>query len=319
MNKNKTILVTGGAGAIGSNLVNTIIDNCEKLIILDDFSSGHSDNLEYLNSEKVHIVDGDICVQSVIDKAFSYGINQVYHLAVNFANQNSVDNPEKDLDVNGRGIIKILDACVKNNVKKFLLTSSSCVYKPGDDKFVEDGEIELTTPYAITKLLSEHYVKFFNNFHGLPVVTVRLFNSYGPGDIPGRFRSVVPNFLHSAVNGEALNITGDGSETRPFTYVLDIVNGIILSMDNSSDDTDGNLVYNIGNDNSITILELAEKINHITGNKAGINFLPKRDWDKVPNRAVNNEKAKKEIGFDIKYDVDAGLRLNYEWFKKQNF
>ena len=90
-------------------------------------------------------------------------------------------------------------------------------------------------------------------------------------------------------------------------------------MDNSSDDTDGNLVYNIGNDNSITILELAEKINHITGNKAGINFLPKRDWDKFPNRAVNNEKAKKEIGFDIKYDVDAGLRLNYEWFKKQNF
>ena len=253
-----------------------MIDN---VIVLDDVSSGDLKNLDECVDD-ITIITGDIRKQSVVDEAFSYPIDQVYHLAVNFANQNSVDNPEKDLDVNGRGIIKILDACVKNNVKKFLLTSSSCVYKPGDDKFVEDGEIELTTPYAITKLLSEHYVKFFNNFHGLPVVTVRLFNSYGPGDIPGRFRSVVPNFLHSAVNGEALNITGDGSETRPFTYVLDIVNGIILSMDNSSDDTDGNLVYNIGNDNSITILELAEKINHITGNKAGINFLPKRDWDK---------------------------------------
>ena len=314
----KNILVTGGAGAIGSNLVKELVNRGDNVIVLDDVSSGDLKNLDECVDD-ITIITGDIRKQSVVDEAFSYPIDQVYHLAVNFANQNSVDNPEKDLDVNGRGIIKILDACVKNNVKKFLLTSSSCVYKPGDDKFVEDGEIELTTPYAITKLLSEHYVKFFNNFHGLPVVTVRLFNSYGPGDIPGRFRSVVPNFLHSAVNGEALNITGDGSETRPFTYVLDIVNGIILSMDNSSDDTDGNLVYNIGNDNSITILELAEKINHITGNKAGINFLPKRDWDTFPNRAVNNEKAKKEIGFDIKYDVDAGLRLNYEWFKKQNF
>ena len=256
----KNIMVTGGAGAIGANLVKELVNRGDNVIVLDDVSSGDLKNLDECVDD-ITIITGDIRKQSVVDEAFSYPIDQVYHLAVNFANQNSVDNPEKDLDVNGRGIIKILDACVKNNVKKFLLTSSSCVYKPGDDKFVEDGEIELTTPYAITKLLSEHYVKFFNNFHGLPVVTVRLFNSYGPGDIPGRFRSVVPNFLHSAVNGEALNITGDGSETRPFTYVLDIVNGIILSMDNSSDDTDGNLVYNIGNDNSITILELAEKIN----------------------------------------------------------
>ena len=155
MNKNKTILVTGGAGAIGSNLVNTIIDNCEKLIILDDFSSGHSDNLEYLNSEKVHIVDGDICVQSVIDKAFSYGINQVYHLAANFANQNSVDNTEKDLRTNGVGIVKVLQASVENKIEKFLTTSSSCVYKPSNNPFIETASIELTTPYAITKMLSE--------------------------------------------------------------------------------------------------------------------------------------------------------------------
>ena len=99
MNENKTILVTGGAGAIGSNLVNTIIDDCKKIVILDDFSSGRSDNLEYLNSEKVHIVDGDICTQSVIDEAFSYGINQVYHLAANFANQNSMSMSYKIMQI----------------------------------------------------------------------------------------------------------------------------------------------------------------------------------------------------------------------------
>ena len=312
------ILVTGGAGAIGSNLVKELLTRGDNVIVLDDISSGNLANLDGVLDDIV-LVQGDIRSQSVVDEAFSHNIDKVYHLAVNFANQNSVDNPEKDLDVNGRGIIKILDASVKNNIEKFLLTSSSCVYKPGNDRFVEDGEIQLTTPYAITKLLSEHYVKFFSDFHNLSVVSVRLFNSYGPGDVPGRFRSVVPNFLNSAVNGEPLKITGDGSETRPFTYVLDIVNGIRLAMDNSPNDNDGDLVYNIGTDNSITILELAEKINDIAGNKAGIELTPRRDWDMFPNRAVNNDKARKELGFEIKYDIDTGLKLNYDWFKKQDF
>ena len=325
----KNILVTGGAGAIGSNLVKELVNRGDNVIVLDDVSSGDLKNLDECVDD-ITIITGDIRKQSVVDEAFSYPIDQVYHLAVNFANQNSVDNPEKDLDVNGRGIIKILDACVKNNVKKFLLTSSSCVYKPGDDKFVEDGEIELTTPYAITKLLSEHYVKFFNNFHGLPVVTVRLFNSYGPGDIPGRFRSVVPNFFIKAMNGLPLVITGDGSETRPFTYVQDIVNGLICAMNNSPNvklktfgghpvDEDDSLVYNIGNDTSITILELAEKINEICQNKAGVEFIPRRDWDKFPKRAVQLDKSKNDLNFEIQYDVDTGLKLTYEWFKTQNF
>ena len=330
MNKNKTILVTGGAGAIGSNLVNTIIDNCEKLIILDDFSSGHSDNLEYLNSEKVQIVDGDICVQSVIDKAFSYGINQVYHLAANFANQNSVDNTEKDLRTNGVGIVIVLQAAVENKIEKFLTTSSSCVYKPSNNPFIETASIELTTPYAITKMLSEYYTSFYSKFHNLSSVIVRPFNSYGPGDLPGRFRSVVPNFFIKAMNGLPLVITGDGSETRPFTYVQDIVNGLICAMNNSPNvklktfgghpvDEDDSLVYNIGNDTSITILELAEKINEICQNKAGVEFIPRRDWDKFPKRAVQLDKSKNDLNFEIQYDVDTGLKLTYEWFKTQNF
>ena len=330
MNKNKTILVTGVAGAIGSNLVNTIIDNCEKLIILDDFSSGHSDNLEYLNSEKVHIVDGDICVQSVIDKAFSYGINQVYHLAANFANQNSVDNTEKDLRTNGVGIVKVLQASVENKIEKFLTTSSSCVYKPSNNPFIETASIELTTPYAITKMLSEYYTSFYSKFHNLSSVIVRPFNSYGPGDLPGRFRSVVPNFFIKAMNGLPLVITGDGSETSPFTYVQDIVNGLICAMNNSPNvklktfgghpvDEDDSLVYNIGNDTSITILELAEKINEICQNKAGVEFIPRRDWDKFPKRAVQLDKSKNDLNFEIQYDVDTGLKLTYQWFKTQNF
>jgi len=327
---NKNILVTGGAGAIGSNLVKSLIGNCNKLVILDDFSSGRHENVDDLiNTTNVEIVDGNICDQSVIDEAFSHNIDQVYHLAVNFANQNSVDNPQKDLTTNGIGVIKVLEASVQNDIEKFLLSSSSCVYRPGKEAFVEHGPIELTTPYAITKMLSEYYVTFFNKFHNLPAVIVRYFNSYGPGDVPGRFRGVVPNFLMRAMNGLPLQITGDGSETRPFTYVQDIVDGTILAMNsdiNSSNTFSGhpmnkenNIVYNIGNHNSVTILEFAELVNKICNNSAGIEFVGRRDWDMFPNRAVDNDKARNELNFKINHDLGTGLKLTHDWFKNQDF
>ena len=332
MKDSSVVLVTGGAGAIGTNLVRALINNndCSKVVIVDNFSSGFHNNLEDLDSEKIELINGNICDQSVIDEAFSHNIDYVYHLAVNFANQNSVNNPEKDLMTNGIGTVKVLQASVDNNVKKFLLSSSSCVYKPGDERFVEHGPVELTTPYAITKMLSEYYVTFYSKFYNLPAVIVRYFNSYGPGIRPGKFRGVVPNFFYRAMNGLPLVITGDGSETRPFTYVQDVVDGTICAMKRSKNirlekfyghpiDTDDNLIYNIGNDNSITILELAEKINDICENSANIEYISKRNWDMIPNRAVQNDKAKRELNFEPKYSVDKGLRLTHEWFRRQGF
>ena len=332
MSNNNTVLVTGGAGAIGTHLVRALVndDACDKVIIIDNFSSGFHNNLEGLDPKKIELINGDICNQNVIDKAFSYNVDYVYHLAVNFANQNSVNNPEKDLMTNGVGTIKVLQASVDNNVKKFLLSSSSCVYKPGEERFVEHGPIELTTPYAITKMLSEYYVTFYSKFYGMPAVIVRYFNSYGPGIRPGKFRGVVPNFFYRAINGLPLKITGDGSETRPFTYVQDVIDGTICAMKRSKDislqkfyghpmDVNDNLVYNIGNSDSITILELAKKINDICGNPAGIEYIPKRNWDMIPNRAVQNEKAKNELKFEPKYSAEEGLRLTYEWFSQQEF
>ena len=233
------------------------------------------------------------------------------------------------MQTNGIGTLKVLEACVKHKVKKFLLASSSCIYKPGKDRFIEHGPMQFQTPYAITKMLQEHYTIFFNKFHKLPVVIVRYFNSYGPGTYPGKFRGVVPKFMYQAMNNQPLEITGDGSETRPFTYVQDIVDGTICAMDGSKNtvgtnypgypiDTD-NVVYNIGNSDSITIKEFAEAVNKICGNEAGIKFIPKRDWDNIPYRAVENSKANHELNFKPKYNLEDGLKLTYEWFKKQNF
>ena len=324
----KNILVTGGAGAIGSNLVRKLLEEKDvTVVVIDDVSSGDFNHLSGLSN--LVIVEGSIVDKNVLDDAFRYGINEVYHLAVNFANQNSVDNPEKDLMTNGIGTIKVLESAVEHGVEKFLLSSSSCVYRPADKPFTEDDAVELTTPYAITKMLSEYYVCFFSKFHNLPSVIVRYFNNYGPGDIPGQFRGVVPNFMYKAINNQPLTITGDGSETRPFTFVDDIVDGTIKAMEKGTKispsfsghplEVDNNIVYNIGNDKSYTILEFAETINKVCNNSAGIEFLPKRNWDMFPKRAVNNDKAREELGFDITYNLNDGLTLTYDWFKKQNF
>ncbi|MFT5036459.1 MAG: UDP-glucose 4-epimerase [Candidatus Azotimanducaceae bacterium] len=326
----KTILVTGGTGAIGSNLIKQLTTSqaYDKLVILDNNSSGHADNIQ--ESENIVVVNGDICDEAVLEKAFSEGITHVYHLAANFANQNSVNYPVKDLTTNGLGVVKLLEKCVEHDVKKILYASSSCVYKPVVGAFSETSPIMLSTPYSITKMLSEYYVTFFNKYKGLPAVIVRYFSSYGPGDYPGQFRSVIPNFLWKATHNEPLIITGTGKETRPFTYIDDIVNGSIAAMDNSGDrivksyythphEADDNLIYNIGTETTTEMIELAEKINALTGNTAGIEYVERRDWDEMPHRGVDASKAKKELNFDATISLDEGLQKTLEWFKSDAF
>ena len=326
----KSLLITGGTGAIGSNLVKKLSEkgDADKIVIIDDNSSGYHNNL--IKKENIIFVKGSICDNWTLQQAFSHGITHVYHLAANFANQSSVDYPEKDLMTNGLGVIKLLEESVKNNVEKFLYSSSSCVYKPVDSPFIEHGPIALTTPYAITKLLSEHYVSFYNKFKDLPAVVIRYFNNYGPGDYPGKFRSVICNFFWAALRNEPLIITGDGSETRPFTFVNDIVDGTIIAMEKSESkklenfychpiDENDNLIYNIANPEIITIKELAEKINSLCGNTAGIKYEPRRNWDVIPNRSVSAEKAKRELGFEAKVNIDEGLKKTLDWFSSNEF
>ncbi len=326
----KNILVTGGTGAIGSNLVRRLIElnEFEKLVILDNNSSGHADNA--VAHDKVEYVYGDICDEAVLDSVFAHDITHVYHLAANFANQLSVDFPVKDLTTNGVGIVKLLERSTKHGVKKFLYSSSSCVYKPTGQPFSETSPLMLSTPYAITKLLSEHYVTFYNKFRGLPAVVVRYFSSYGPGDYPGKFRSVIPNFLWSAMHGQPLMITGTGEETRPFTYVDDIVGGTIIAMEQSPNkivknhythplDEDDHLVYNIGTEQVTKMADLATMVNALCGNKSEIVYVPRRDWDVVPHRPVDASKAKRELGFEANTSLEEGLQKTLEWYMSDAF
>ena len=224
----QTILITGGAGCVGSNLTKKLAEyNPEKIIILDDLSSAYEWNIP--KSECVEFIQGDICDDQVLKWIFKGKPDYVFHLAAHFANQNSVDKPEKDLKVNGLGILKVLEFAQLAGVKRFVYSSSGCGVYGLDSKmpFEEhDISISLHTPYQVTKLLGELYTNYFHNLYDLPIVNARFFNVFGPGEVPGKYRNVIPNFMYWAMNGQALPITGDGTETRDWTYVDDIVQGL---------------------------------------------------------------------------------------------
>jgi len=217
--KGKTVLVTGGAGCVGSNLCRKLSQlDAKKVIILDDMSSAYKWNVPI--GKNIQFVQGSILDDEMLRRVFKERPQYVFHLAAHFANQNSVDNPEKDLMVNGLGILKVLQHAHIVGVDRFVYSSSGCGVYGLESKmpFQEhDISIHLHTPYQVTKLLGELYTNYFHNLYELPIVNARFFNVFGPGEVPGRYRNVIPNFMYWALNKRALPITGDGSETRDWT------------------------------------------------------------------------------------------------------
>lgn len=305
----KRVLITGGAGAIGNNLAKTLAALGDDVTVLDDLSSGHASLLSPL----VRFIKGSVCVDADLEKAFESRPQEVFHLAALFANQNSVDNPRDDIAVNGLGTIKVLEFSTRHAVRKFLYASSSCVY--GTSEYMEeDNDIVgcADTPYAITKFLGEKYCRFWSAHHGLNTVIVRLFNSYGPGEFAGRYRNVIPNFFALAMNGKPLTITGTGDEIRDFNYVGDTVDGMIGAMSNR---TDSGNVYNLASGVGTRIIDLATMINDISGNCAGVDFLPRRDWDSIIRRIGRINKAARDIGYCPATKLADGLQLTHHWIK----
>ncbi len=311
----KTVLVTGGAGAIGSNLVKTLSNlETKKIIIIDDLSSSYEWNIPV--NPKVVFIRGNILDEEKLKSAFKEKPQIVYHLAAHFANQNSVDNPEVDLMVNGMGTLKVLQQSHLAKIDRFIYASSGCGIYGADSKmpFEEhDISIKLCTPYQVTKMLGELYTNYFYNLYHLPIVNARFFNSYGPGEVPGKYRNVIPNFFYWAMNKQPLPITGTGDETRDFTYVGDIVSGL-LAMAYYKEAVGE--AFNIGTGKEIRIGDLAKWINEITGNNAGIVFKERRDWDKKNRLLASIEKAKTTLGYAPSMDFKEGLRHVYTWFEE---
>lgn len=313
--KGAKILITGGAGCVGSNLTKGLIKaGAARIIVLDDLSAAARWNIPV--DPSVAFVQGSILDDEALKRAFAPGIDYVFHLAAHFANQNSVDNPETDLAVNGQGTIKVLQYSHLTKVRRVVFASSGCsVYGskaplPLKEDFVS---LHLDTPYQITKLLGELYCNFFGHFYGLPVAIARYFNVFGPGEIPGAYRNVIPNFIWWALQKKPLPITGTGEETRDFTFVEDIVDGTLRLgvVPEAIGDA-----FNLASETETKVIDIANIVNKLTGNTGGVKMVPRRDWDQITRRRASIEKAGRVLGYKPTTNMERGIRQAYDWIIK---
>ena len=313
--RDKTILITGGAGAIGSNLTRAVAGAGAKLVmVLDDLSSAVRWNVPALAN--VMFIEGSILDEVELKRVFFEGPDLVFHLAALFANQNSIDHPETDLLVNGLGTLKLLQYAQLVGVKRFIYASSGCSIYGSDAPLPLTEEfmsLHLSSPYQITKMLGELYANFFQHHYELAVVKARFFNSYGPGEMPGQYRNVIPNFIYWAMRGEPLPITGTGEETRDFTYVGDIVDGLLRA---GYFEAAVGQEFNLASGQETRILDLAEMINTQVGNKAGVSFAERRKWDTKSRLLASVDRAGQLIGYEPNIHFETGLKNTIAWFKE---
>ena len=317
--KGKNLLVIGGAGAIGSNLVyalSEIVQDTGKIIVLDNLSSiKGEDSWNVPNLSNVLFVKGDIRNDIDLKRVFKEDIKIVFHLAAFFANQNSVDYPETSAEVDVLGQIKILEYCRLAKIERLVYASSGCaIYgsygkMPLKEDFIS---MHLTTPYQINKMTGEMYNNFYYHHYELPIVNCRFFNSYGPGEIPGQYRNVIPNFIYWAMQGKALPITGTGEETRDFTYVLDLVQGLLKSSYYKEAIGEN---FNLASGVEIKINKVAALVNTATSNETPINFRPTRKWDTKKRLLASIEKANRLINYKPVGNFEEGFKENHLWLK----
>ena len=308
-----SVLVTGGNGAIGCNLVNKLLELKAKILVLDDYSQSKSRNLT--SNKNLTVVRSNITNENVLKKVFLHHYDYVFHLAARFANELSVKDPYEDLRVNVQGTLQVLLHAAKKNVGRFLYTSSSSIYGPQKTTSLkENTNPNPSTPYAASKLSAENYCHAIGELYGLRYTIVRLSNSFGPYDPSGRYRNVIPNFFKLALSGKNLIITGNGNETRDFTYVDDCVKGIILA---ATSKNGINETFNLGTGKETQIKKLAKSIQQITHSKSKIIFKPMRKFDHIKNRRMDISKAKKLLRYNPSIDMKTGLGKTLEWFRAQ--
>lgn len=316
--KGKSILVTGGAGGIGSNLIialSILVGDHGKITVLDNLSSIKIKNpWNILPLKNVQFVLGDIRSDIDLKRVFKNNPSMVFHLAAFFANQNSVDYPELSAEVDVIGQIKLLEYSRLAKIDRFIYASSGCaIYgsyaeMPLKEDFIS---MHLTTPYQINKMTGEMYCNYYGHNYDMNIVNCRFFNSYGPGEVPGQYRNVIPNFIYWAMNGKSLPITGTGEETRDFTYVLDLVQGLVRSGFYESAIGQN---FNLAAGSEKTIIDLALMVNESTKNKAPIEYLPKRKWDTKPRILASIDKARELIEYEPIGKFEDGFNQNIEWF-----
>ena len=327
-------LVTGGAGFIGSHIVERLLKEGHFVKVLDNFFSGKPENLSFAHNfaEHYELLTGDIRDKNTCDSACS-NIDYILHQAALRSVPKSMKDPESYNDVNIGGTLNILQAAAKNKVKRFVMASSSSVY--GDsDKFPERENAYplLISPYALSKLAGEYYCRIFSEHFGLETVCLRYFNVFGPRQaLDDEYAVVIPKFIHCILHDEQPPIFGTGKQSRDFTYIDNVVEANILSaivpldgdcprQASCSNGLQGTVpkkahfIFNVANGKDNTVLQLVDAINKIAGKNIQPKLLPVRPGD-VFRTCADISKIESKLGFKAKVSFEEGLRRTVEYFR----
>jgi len=306
------IVVTGGAGFVGSNVVRRLLAENASVLVLDDFYTGDDNNLP-VGESKLEVVRGSV-TQFDLVRDLIKGASLVFHLAARNIIV-STRNPREDYEVNIGGTLNVLLAARELNTPRVVYSSSTSVY--GNPRYLpinEDDATNMLSPYAVSKFAGENYCKAFYESYGLSSAVVRYSNVYGTAQRPDNpYCGVVSKFFESAMKGESPRIHGDGEQTRDFTYIDDVVEATLLA--GISPKADGQ-VYNVGTGREISVNQLARTIVEITGAKVEPAYVDRRDIDNIRRRVVNIEKIRRELRWLPTFTIEQGLRRTYQWLKE---
>lgn len=308
----KRVLITGGAGFVGSNVTERVARCGGRVTVLDDLCTGSRDNID--PGVDYRFVEG-----SVTDEALVLRLVKEADLVIHMAARNiivSTKNPRDDYAVNIGGTLNVLLAARECGVERMVYTSSASIY--GNPRIVPISEDErpLTfSPYAVSKLAGENYCYAFYETYSVPVAVVRYSNVYGPKQSPNNpYCGVVAKFMDAVARGEAPQVHGDGQQTRDFTYVDDAVDGTLLTL--LSPKAEGR-VFNLGTGTETRIIELIAMLGRLYGRDVAVRHIDRRDIDNIRRRVLNIERIRTSLRWQPQVSLEEGLRRTLEWFRNR--
>jgi UDP-glucose 4-epimerase len=310
--KNAKVLVTGGAGFIGSNLVDELLKLDCRVSVIDDLSSGREDNLEAaLRHKQFTLIKGSICDLDLLKQSFT-GVEFIFHLAAIASVNQSLKDPLRSHEVNLTGTLNVLMAARDASIKKIVFASSSAVYGDSQTTYKQEDQIPSPqSPYALTKLAAEHYCSIFGELYGISTICLRYFNVYGPRQAQqSDYAAVIPQFINLITKYKSPVIYGDGLQTRDFIFVKDVVRANLLAAS-----SDANGVFNIGSGHAVSVNELTELLIKLTGNP-GLRYRHTKERPGDIKHSVADIHKARQIGFSSRYSLRRGLMKTIQSISK---
>ncbi len=299
------VLVTGGAGFIGSHVNKLLLDQGHQVSIIDDLSSGHQDSIDSKVSFHKISLDNQQQLEQILP-----GHDAIIHMASFIEVGESVKKPVEFTQNNIVGTVKLLEAMKNTGVKKIIFSSSACVYgKPGKLPITEDDPLgEQENPYGITKVTMEDFCKLYHALYGFDVTILRYFNPYGPGELHEPETHAIPNFIKSTLNKTPIPLFWKGEQIRDFIYIDDLAEAHVLAIPLT-----GLHIYNVGTQTGVKVADVVKKIFALVGYEVPIDDKGERKGD-VPGLVASSQKIQQELGWSAKVDLDEGLKRTITFF-----